>query len=200
MAHLHGLGVLHSDLKPENVLYDGSNARVSDLGTATPVVPLVGCGAEYLCTITYRAPENMLGGAVTLSGDLWAAGVTFARMITGTIPFYNAHCLSEYGMLIEIFKALGTPTAATWPGHAALRNWSAFPNFVSTPDSVSAALGIPRGDALDVVLGFLRFDPSKRTTFEEALWTPLLAPSAQAPCTASPVSRKRPAPEVIQLS
>ncbi|MGH3937337.1 MAG: protein kinase domain-containing protein [Pseudonocardiaceae bacterium] len=81
----HAAGVVHSDLKPENVLLTSSGrVRLTDLGLST------GDSQRLLewSTPFYLSPEQWRGGPVTSAGDLYAATVTFFECLAGAPPFY----------------------------------------------------------------------------------------------------------------
>jgi serine/threonine protein kinase len=88
VSALHELGVLHRDLKPSNVLvrHDGRVA-ILDFGLTTDV------GAELLPsesgsgTLTYMAPEQVLGDRLTPAADWYAVGVMLFEAIAGRPPF-----------------------------------------------------------------------------------------------------------------
>ncbi|MEV7673061.1 serine/threonine-protein kinase [Streptomyces sp. NPDC088752] len=97
MAHLHGLGWVHGDLKPDNVLImaDGS-VRLADFGLS---VELTGTHAyapplgtpDYLPPERWRAPLGEQGVQVRQSADVWAWGVMIHQVFTGgASPFPGA--------------------------------------------------------------------------------------------------------------
>jgi len=86
LAHLHGRGVVHRDLKSSNVLVlrDG-RVKLLDFGTA-----LTGDsagGGEFVGTIAYASPEQLRGQPVDGRSDLYALGVLLFRLLTGRRPF-----------------------------------------------------------------------------------------------------------------
>ena len=82
-SYLHANGVLHLDIKPENMLLKGENILLADFGTAKYFTELTAELDEYLAiTPMYCAPEIMLHRRQEYASDLFSLGCVFSEMIT----------------------------------------------------------------------------------------------------------------------
>jgi serine/threonine-protein kinase len=82
---LHGRGIVHGDVKPENVLLDAEGRGVlGDLGSARFVaVDVTATGAEGGVSLSTVAPEVLRGERPAPASDLYAAGALLHRLLTG---------------------------------------------------------------------------------------------------------------------
>ena len=85
----HGRGVIHCDIKPENILLDSAGkALLSDFGIAQVVSgPYSRGGSSTAGTSAYMAPEQIQNGVVSSQSDLYSLGVLLFEMLTGCRPF-----------------------------------------------------------------------------------------------------------------
>ncbi|CAN0014172.1 unnamed protein product [Bubo scandiacus] len=111
------------DLKPQNLLINADGAiKLADFGLARAFGVPVRTYTHEVVTLWYRAPEILLGCKYySTAVDIWSLGCIFAEMITRRALFPGD---SEIDQLFRIFRTLGTPDEAAWPGvhrHARLQ-------------------------------------------------------------------------------
>lgn len=93
MCYCHNLGVVHRDLKPDNIMVDATgNVKIIDFGLGALVKPGMKlsrcCGALRFC-----APEVFLGHPYDGTKiDTWNLGVLLYFMVTGKLPFDGKNC------------------------------------------------------------------------------------------------------------
>jgi len=88
LEYAHSRGVIHSDLKPENVFLTADGAKLSDfgLGHLEEGRNLLD-GPLLFLTPSYLAPEQILGQLLDGRTDLYALGVMLYQLLTGHLPF-----------------------------------------------------------------------------------------------------------------
>ncbi|MBA3466300.1 MAG: protein kinase, partial [Gemmatimonadaceae bacterium] len=170
LAYAHRRGVVHRDIKPDNILLSEDSALVADFGIAKAVTAAAGSG-QGLTTVgvsvgtpAYMAPEQSVGDiTVDHRADIYALGAVAYEMLTGHHPF------------------AGRTPQQMMAAHV-----------METPQPLATrAPSIPAGLA-KAVMQCLEKDPPKRPQSAEALL--LLLEAATTPVsgtTSTPLTRRR---------
>jgi eukaryotic-like serine/threonine-protein kinase len=88
LSTAHAAGVLHRDIKPDNIMFDGSGLlKVTDFGIAKIFDGAETTASAILGTPRYMAPEQIEGGSVDLRSDLFSLGMVLYEMVAGRPPF-----------------------------------------------------------------------------------------------------------------
>jgi mitogen-activated protein kinase 15 len=180
--YCHSGGLVHRDLKPNNLLLDESClCKVADFGLARSLVAMqVGEESvltDYVATRWYRAPEILLGSTrYGMAVDMWAVGCILAEMFIGK-PLLPGN--STMHQLEVIFDVTGAPTEedieSMRSDYAAQLVQKV--NKSATPGRALARLmeGAPEG-LIDMCTKMLLLNPDKRMTIQQALEHPYVKP------------------------
>ncbi|KAL2554863.1 mitogen-activated protein kinase kinase kinase 21 [Forsythia ovata] len=120
LSHIHGIGYVHCDLKPDNILlvHNGGRARVSefrvkigDFGLAKRAQGNKKRKLEpyWRGTLRYLAPEAVLGNVQEFPSDVWAFGCIVLEMLTGKPPWYGKEELNAEAILHKIGEGCELP-------------------------------------------------------------------------------------------
>jgi calcium-dependent protein kinase len=148
LKYLHSHGIVHRDVKLENLVYEekgGTQLKLIDFGLSAAWNSQSADNLTRCCgTIAYCAPE-VFRGSYTSQCDMWSLGVVGYILLTGRMPFFGAEhvqhmniCAGRYSMSSD--------------------RWS----------NISA-------EAKDFIVSLLTLDPNKRLTAEQALQHPWIA-------------------------
>lgn len=178
LAFIHSQGVIHADIKPENILLANPinshrkslplvDIRLVDFGSSCYVTDTL---TTYIQSKAYRAPEVIVGGRYDAKIDIWSLGCVVAELISGK-EIFAAKTLKE--MLTKIFLCLGS-----LPNEGKLLSVYVDEGGIIDQEEVEweSIEEIVKGD--EELADFLRFvlcvDPEQRFTAEDALNHPWL--------------------------
>merc|ERR1712039_1111566 len=168
LAHIHAGGVVHRDIKPQNLLVDASRGHIlklCDFGSAACLGKGRPALVAYICSRYYRAPELIFGATnYTVAVDLWSIGCVLAEMLRGRPLFPGENGVDQ---LIEIVKVLGAPSRK----HVLAMNPQYF-NF-TFPNIKQCSWGTVfrktvGSDFIALLQAFLEYDPEARVKPLEA--------------------------------
>jgi Flp pilus assembly protein TadD/TolB-like protein len=116
LGEAHSHGIVHRDVKPSNVMLTSSGlVKIVDFGLARAMTEKTASQTGVTGTVRYMSPEQAMDRPVDQRCDIWALGVVFAEMLTGSTPF---HAESLTGML---FAILNEPPKRVDAVHSALQ-------------------------------------------------------------------------------
>ena len=128
VAALHRIGVIHRDIKPDNVLVQPDGGlRLIDFGS----IKLPGAsdppGADIPGSQGYIAPEVYAGETGSVASDMFSVGVTLYRMFTGRFPYSDLQALRRPGMDSPADPSSLRPDMPAWLDYTLRRSVQARP-------------------------------------------------------------------------
>ena len=143
LAAAHKAGILHRDLKPDNVLLaDDGRVKLGDFGLARAISNHTSSG-ELVGTVAYLSPELVTRGVADARSDVYAAGILLYELLTGNQPFEG-----EQAVQVAYQHANSTvpaPSLAVAEVPAAIDRlvfWATAKNASDRPDDAGALLTV----------------------------------------------------------
>lgn len=106
LSYAHARGVIHRDIKPDNLLLERDSGRtfVTDFGIAhVEGTSALTRDGQMFGSVSYMSPEQISGGAIDGRSDLYSLGIVAHVLLTGKLPFTHASSTAVLAM------QLGTP-------------------------------------------------------------------------------------------
>jgi serine/threonine protein kinase len=196
LACMHQHGFLHRDIKPGNVLFDSTgNLKLGDFGLSRrqdlEQRPLT----HETATRWYRAPELLFGETrYDTEIDIWSLGCVFAELLNGMGGQALFPGEGDIDQMNLIFRTLGTPTEATWPGVSNLPDWGKIS--FSHMEGINLSDMYPHRppEAIDLLRRMLSLDPKQRPSAAECLQHPFFVAHLPEELKSNPSDALRPPP------
>lgn len=182
LDYMHSKGIVHCDIKPENILFETEeqqHVKLIDFGCSCYVGKIL---FSYIQSRYYRAPEVVLGMQYAKQIDVWSVGCMICELITGR-PLFPAR--SEDELIEMMVEMLGLPPLvmvrnAPRAHHYFDNNGKMKTRQGSTSDrirvpngtTISDATGIRDAGLLRLIEGCLRWQPADRLTARQLMEDP----------------------------
>ena len=213
LAVAHRRGLVHRDIKPDNILIDGDHTvKLADFGLVRAASESPHSTDQIVGTVAYIAPEQVDGSDLSLATDVYSAGIVLFELLTGTVPFSGdtplGHAMarlqrdvpppsSRIAGVPKLFDELTATATARNPRE----RFSGAHEFLDALDDVSADLRLPEfvvpvptqsaaHRVAAIPTGLTQINPPatepRTEIFSEHIAEPLFAPPVPAPMPAPP--------------
>ena len=148
LDYAHSCGVVHRDLKPDNIMISANGPKIADFGIARIPGSTLTSGGNLLGTPAYSAPECTHGGSFSAQSDQFSLAATLYELISGVRAFSGesavdvAHAvLTEHPRALSKITAVPTELDSVFAKALSKKAENRFPNCVTFGTAVMDALG-----------------------------------------------------------
>src|SRR3954469_25745988 len=167
LGYAHRRGIVHRDVKPQNVIVDAEGvAKVADFGIARAANSEMTQAGTMVGTVQYLSPEQAQGLPVDRRSDLYSVGVVLYELLTGHVPFEGEAPVS---IALKHVNERPAPVGQLRPGippaldAVVLRALEKDPalRFQSAEEFIAALEAARRGEARQVVVDEVIEEPER---------------------------------------
>lgn len=115
LAYAHRMGVVHRDIKPQNIMITSENlVKLLDFGIALSVCSAnITQSGQLLGSVNYISPEQVSGGKATAQSDIYSLGVVLYESLAGRLPISGAN---TYEIMMAHVHKVPVPVYEIAPG------------------------------------------------------------------------------------
>ncbi len=153
LGHAHANGVVHRDIKPDNVqIVSGGQVKITDFGIARLTFqPNLTMDGQVFGTPSYMSPEQVVGKEIDARSDLFSVGAMLFEMLAGVKPFAGDNVVSITYNIVN--------TAPVQPGAVPNAIWAVIERALDKAPSARYGSALEMRDALQAALAATKAPP-----------------------------------------
>ena len=160
---IHEAGILHGDIKSDNILLFEGRPVLADFGLSRPIEVFLDSRHWDVVTLSHRPPEVLLGSHFTVAGEIWSLGCLFYEMMAGHLLISE---LTPEDQLEKIFRIFGGDDPEVKAKFVSSPKWRVlfqmYSGFNLPPQKSSSSFGPFDLEMLRILRLMMQIDPAKR--------------------------------------